>query len=102
MFYFVGELFGGPATSEEKIKEFEEGLSKFLSCYPDAAKTGYLVGNELTLADLAFIHRMTIPRAAGYKFEKYPAVSAIAKKCHQKDWFMKVNEKINEMIKAKN
>ena len=52
-------------TSEEKIKEFEESMTKFLVPYKSAEETGYLVGDSITLADLPWIMRCTIARMAG-------------------------------------
>ena len=77
-FVFVSQAFfnGGP-TNQEKINEFEKGLLDFLSFHPDTAETGYLIGNQLTLADIALAHRLSIPSLAGYKFEKFPEVKSM-------------------------
>ena len=49
-FNFVGFLFGKGKTSDEKIEEFEKSFEEFLKFHPNFAKTGYLVGENMTLA----------------------------------------------------
>ena len=57
-FNFVGFLFGKGKTSEEKIKEFEDSFEEFLKFHPNFNKTGYLVGDHMTLADIALDCRL--------------------------------------------
>ena len=55
---FVGSMLGKGKTSEEKIKEFEESFEEFLKFHPNFNKTGYLVDNEMTLADISLDCRL--------------------------------------------
>ena len=57
-FNFVGFLFGKGKTSEEKIEEFEKSFEAFLKFHPNFAQTGYLVGDNMTLADIALDCRL--------------------------------------------
>lgn len=57
-FNFVGFLFGKGKTSEDKIEEFENSFEEFLKFHPNFNKTGYLVGNDMTLADIALDCRL--------------------------------------------
>lgn len=48
---------------DDKKKEFEDSLNKFLAPYKkNAEKTGYLFGNSITLADIAMIMKCTMAR----------------------------------------
>ena len=48
---------------DDKKKEFEDSLNKFLAPYKkNAEKTGYLFGNSITLADIAMIMKCTMVR----------------------------------------
>ena len=57
-FVFIGFLFGKGKTSDEKIEEFEKSFEEFLKFHPNFAKTGYLVGDNMTLADIALDCRL--------------------------------------------
>ena len=59
-FNFAGFLFGHGKTSEEKIKEFEDSFEEFLKFHPNFNKTGYLVGDHMTLADIALDCRLRL------------------------------------------
>ena len=48
---------------DDKKKEFEDSLNKFLAPYKkNAEKTGYLFGNSITLADIVMIMKCTMAR----------------------------------------
>ena len=101
-FVFVSEaFFSGDPTPTEKIENFEKGLESFMSNYPELVKTGCLIGNRVTLADLAVAHRLSIPFIAGYKFEKYPQVQNLFANLEKQSWYTKVNKAAIEMIQNK-
>merc|ERR1712141_971966 len=99
-FNFIGFLFGGDKTSAEKIEEFEKSFETFLEMHPDYKKTGYLIGDKMTIADIALDCRMSIPRAAGYKFEKFPGMKKYFELESNQPYYQKVNAFALEKAKA--
>ena len=66
-FVFIGFLFGKGKTSDEKIEEFEKSFEEFLKFHPNFAKTGYLVGDNMTLADIALDCRLRLVIYRGFR-----------------------------------